>query len=591
MLKSFREREFVRVLSLLGSKTWVYFVTVLVRAAVIGYAFNMVLAFIKKNVLDAAVSGQQTLLFHSLTLAVVTLVTGVPLWVGSVFIIAYFEKKAVKTVRMQAFDQIIELPIGHFAQQHSGDLVSRSTNDINGLGNIYKNQIPTLLVGLFMGIFGIGAIFVMNWQLGLFSLLLGLGTLVISTRVAQPLREKSTAIQNSLSDQTKRLSDIIQGLPVAKMFHLEAETHKLYAAANQQTVTAMLDHANLQAKFDAVNALIEWLRSAGTLFLGLLIFKMGNVSLGAIIAAIHLQGNASFMFTNLGDFITMIQRSLAGATRVFEFLSWPREQLDTPISSTPPRKPLSADWMVQIKNLSFAYESGKSTNGNILKNIDLSVEKGAFAALVGPSGSGKSTLMKILMGLYPVEDHALLIGGQPLNSYSLPALRDLIAYVPQDAYLFDGSILENIGYGYPQASEAEIIIAAKLANAHDFITEQPEGYNTLVGERGTRLSGGQRQRIAIARAILKDAPILLLDEATSALDSESEALVQDALDTLMAGRTTIAIAHRLSTVQHADQIYVLQSGQIVAQGTHENLLQQKGLYQELHALRATKENH
>jgi len=587
MFKSLRERVFVQVLSLLEPHAWFYFATVMLRAVVIGYSFNMVIAFIKKDVLDAAVTGQQDLLLCSLTLALVTLITGVPLWVGSVFIIAHFEKKAVKNVRLQAFDQIIELPIENFVHKHSGDLVSRCTNDMEGLGSIYKNQIPSLLVALFMGLFGIGSIFVMNWQLGAFSLLLGVGTVFISTRVAQPLRERSDAIQASLGEQTKRLSDLIQGLAVAKMFHLEETTHQLYADANQQTTTTILSHAKTQAKFDAVNALIDWLRSAGTLFLGLLIFKSGNVSLGAIIAAIHLQGNASWMFTNLGDFITTIQRSLAGSARVFELLSWPVEQRGPALAPAAPPETPSDAFVVQLKNLSFAYESGENANGNTLEQVNLSVRKGEFAALVGPSGGGKSTLMKILMGLYPVEDHSLFINGAPLNRYALEELRDLSAYVPQDAYLFDGTILENIGYGNPEAGEEEILAAAKRANAHGFILEQADGYNTLVGERGARLSGGQRQRIAIARAILKDAPILLLDEATSALDSESEALVQEALDTLMAGRTTIAIAHRLSTVQHADRIYVLQSGRIVEQGTHESLLQQKGVYQELYALRAT----
>ena len=587
MIKSLREREFGRVLSLLGPNAWFYFVTALVRAVVIGYSFNMVIAFIKKDVLDAAVTGQQDLLLRSLTLALVTLVTGVPLWVGAAFIIAHFEKRAVKSVRVQAFDHIVDLPIDNFTQKHSGDLVSRCTNDIDGFGSIYRNQIPQLLFALFMGIFGISSIFVMNWQLGAFSLLLGLGTLLISIKVSQPLREKSNAIQASLGEQTKRLSDIIQGLPIAKMFHLEETTHKLYADANQQTTATIIEHAKIQAKFDALNAFMEWLRSAGTLFLGLLILNSGNVSLGAIIATIHLQGNASYLFTDLGNFITSIQRSLAGAARVFELLSWPKEQMDTALPLAAHPKTSSDDDMVQIKNLSFAYGSDETPNGNTLENISLSVRKGEFVALVGPSGSGKSTLMKVLMGLYPLEDHSLIIEGKPLNSYPLEELRNLTAYVPQDAYLFDGSILENIGYGNPDAIENEIITAAKLANAHDFIIEQQDGYDTLVGERGARLSGGQRQRIAIARAILKDAPILLLDEATSALDSESEALVQGALDTLMADRTTIAIAHRLSTVQHADQIYVLQSGHIVEQGTHETLLQQKGLYQELHTLRSS----
>jgi len=251
--------------------------------------------------------------------------------------------------------------------------------------------------------------------------------------------------------------------------------------------------------------------------------------------------------------------------------------------------------MFQMTDISFNYDqSGKSDEeanlGNILEKVNLTVKKGQFVALVGSSGSGKSTLIKILMGLYSVDEGSLIVNGRSLSHYPLEELRNLTAYVPQDAYLFDGSILENISYGKPDASKDEVISAAKLAHAHDFIVEQQEGYDSLVGERGAKLSGGQRQRIAIARALLKDAPILLLDEATSALDSESEAIVQQALETLMQGRTTIAIAHRLSTIQHADEIYVLKNGRVVEQGTHDSLLKQAGVYRELHVLQRKTNN-
>ena len=250
---------------------------------------------------------------------------------------------------------------------------------------------------------------------------------------------------------------------------------------------------------------------------------------------------------------------------------------------------LGSNEMIQIKDLQFSYSSSDNADEskqeiNLLDQINMNVKKGEFAALVGPSGGGKSTLVKIMMGMYHVGEDMLAIGGKSLSSYPLQELRNLMAYVPQDAYLFDGTIEENIRYGKPEASTEEIIAAARSANAQNFIIDQPDGYDTLVGERGTKLSGGQRQRIAIARALLKDAPLLLLDEATSALDSESEEIVQQALETLMKGRTTLAIAHRLSTIQHADKIYVLQAGHVVEEGTHESLLNLDGLYKELFTL-------
>ncbi|MFN2112421.1 MAG: ABC transporter ATP-binding protein [Anaerolineales bacterium] len=591
MTKPFRERELVRILALLESKVWIYFAASLVSAGVLGFSFNLVLAFIQMDVMNAAVSGEFGLLRKALILAGVTFVTGVPLLIGARYVIALFEKLALTKTRVMTFRKIVDLEISHFDQQHSGDLISRCTNDLNTLGAIYSRLIPTLLFGLVLGLVGIISVFVLNWQMGILALVLGLLTTWVSTALSNPLRAKSTAIQESLSKLTQQLSDILQGLPVTKMFQLEETTQQLYSAANQGNAQAALDHAGVQAIYDALNALISWIRTVGTLAFGLFLLGNDQVGLGAIVAAIHLQSNASFMFTNLGDFVTNIQRSLAGSARVFELLSWPTETMEGKSLAAGGENALRSAAVIEMRELSFRYSdpdrSGdQQTDRNLLDHINISIAEGQFVALVGPSGGGKSTLVKILMGLYPVSEGTLRVNGKELADYPLEELRDLMAYVPQDAYLFDGTIEENIRYGRPGATMEEVTAAARSANAHDFIREQPEGYQTLVGERGARLSGGQRQRIAIARALLKDAPLLLLDEATSALDSESEAVVQKALETLMKGRTTIAIAHRLSTIQHADQIYVMQAGQVVEQGSHNLLLEGGGVYAELYTLQA-----
>jgi len=596
MPESFSKRDLASILSLLGSNAWIYFIAAMVNAAVLGFSFNLVLAFIQKDVLDAAVSGQQALLTRGLILAAVTYLTGVPLLIGANYVIALFEKKALTSARLQTFRHIVDLPISHFDKGHSGDLISRTTNDLNTIGEIYTRLVPNLLFGLTLGLVGIVSILVLNWQMGIFALILGIITTWVSTVMAEPLRKKSTAIQESLSLLTQRLSDILQSLPVTKMFHLEGATHQLYTQVNQQSTLATVDRAHTQAVYDAINTLINWLRSIGTLVLGLYLMRSGQVGLGVIVAAIHLQGNASFLFANLGDFITGVQRSLAGSSRVFELLAWTTEDTSLGPRTLPDTDAdISPTAMIQLHDLCFSFttpdpsvETGEKVN--LLDHIDLSVAKGQVAALVGSSGSGKSTLVKILMGLYPVSDGMLTVNGRPLSAYPLEELRDLMAYVPQDAYLFDGTIEENIRYGKSDASAEEVIAAAKAVYAHDFIIEQPEGYQTPVGERGAKLSGGQRQRIAIARALLKNAPILLLDEATSALDSESEALVQKALETLMQGRTTIAIAHRLSTIQHADAIYVMQAGKVVEQGTHATLLKRGGVYKELYTLQEATAN-
>jgi ATP-binding cassette subfamily B protein len=328
------------------------------------------------------------------------------------------------------------------------------------------------------------------------------------------------------------------------------------------------------------------IRGVGILVFGLFLVMDGTLALGSIWAIVYLQGNTNIMFAYLGGFINYLQQCLAGASRVLELLDRPSEPLRYPALSTQAVSPVTESSMVALKDIAFSYEDEEEA---ILHGISLSAAQGQRIALVGPSGGGKSTVIKLLMGFYATQAGDIVVGNQPISKYTLTELRQMMAYVPQDAYLFDGTIEENIRYGKPEASKDDVVAAAKAANAHDFIIEQANGYATPVGERGAKLSGGQRQRIAIARALLKDAPILLLDEATSALDSESEQLVQAALDVLMQGRTTLAIAHRLSTIENADRIYVIEKGQVVEQGQHHELLARGGLYSTLYTMQFERE--
>jgi ABC-type multidrug transport system fused ATPase/permease subunit len=310
-----------------------------------------------------------------------------------------------------------------------------------------------------------------------------------------------------------------------------------------------------------------------------------QTTFGTMVAQIQLNGPIQFLVYSLGGTITRLQSSLAAADRILDVLDAPPEPARyakagiVPASELP--EPARPDALIEFNRVTFGYGEKEP---EVLCEMSFVVRPSQVAAFVGPSGGGKSTIFKLLLGGYPVQQDAIYLSGQSLNTYPLHDLREQFAYIPQDAYLYSGSILDNIRYGRPGASEKEVIAAAQAAYAHEFVSEFPDGYRSLVGERGTRLSGGQRQRIAIARALLKDAPILLLDEATSALDSESEELVQQALDVLMRGRTVLVIAHRLSTVDHADVIYVVEDGKVVESGTQQELLDRQGLFYRLHEL-------
>lgn len=350
-----------------------------------------------------------------------------------------------------------------------------------------------------------------------------------------------------------------------------------FANINRQVYHDSLKKVKTTAILDSLNVLGKMLDTIGVVGVGSYFVFKGKVSIGTIIAIWQLKNPILNFFNRLSNLIAEIQIALAGAERIFEVMDEseePKKYQHLEVKIIP-----NLDKAIIFENVDFGY----LPNQWVLKNLSFEVKKGKKVALVGASGEGKSTIFKLLMGFYPPDKGTIIVDGLSLASTELSEIRKKIAYVPQNAYLFNGTIMENIRYGKVDATEEEIIRAAKIANAHDFITSFENGYHTLVGERGAQLSGGQRQRIAIARAVLKDAPILLLDEATSALDAESEYLVQEALDRLAEGRTTLIIAHRLSTIKNVDEILVIDGGYVKERGTHEELMAiEQGIYRTLY---------
>ena len=576
MMQRIAETRWIRALSLFRQRGWAYAAGVAVWGITLAFCFNIVMAFVFKDVLDASLAGDFSLLLRGVLLSLATFVFGLPLALAGRYAYTLSFLRTLTAIRMRLFSAVSRLPMHRLEERHSGDLVSRSTNDVRQFGMMLVGTMSGFAQAVAQGTIGMAAIFALEWRLGFIALAVGLCSFAVSTRFAKTLRGRSDAMQASMSTMTERLSDLLSGVQVTRMFRLEDEIQDRFASAANLAARQSIAHARTQARFNATQWFIGWFQTFGTLALGLLLFSHGHLLAGAVWAIVHIQGNTSFLFNFFGQFVTKTQRGLACGARV-------REVLDLPVESEPKAGPMPLlEASVELANVAFTYPENESRPA--LQGITLSARAHSVVAIVGPSGSGKSTLLKLLQGFYLPDTGCLRIGGIPLSGETLHDVRRSIAYVPQDAYLFAGTIRENIAYGKPDAPESDIIAAARAANAHDFILEQPDGYETPVGEGGASLSGGQRQRVAIARALLRDAPVLLLDEATSALDSESERLVQDALDSVMKGRTTLAVAHRLSTIRHADVIYVLDDGRIVEQGSHEELLAAGRLYRHLYEL-------
>lgn len=477
-------------------------------------------------------------------------------------------------IRSLVFKSLMRVKSRWLDARHSGDLTSRATNDIQTAEKAYSMQLVMVIETVLEGLSSAVVMFIADWKLALFVLALGVAHLVINSRLAKPMDKAAEAVQKALGVVTERISDIANGNQVIRMFDSRKRAEEKFLEANNDAVNKGLTRTKYAARVNAFATFNGNFFFLIVVFVGGYLVLRGWYQLETIALFVQLQNGVRFFFSAFGYFLADLKSSLAGGKRVLEVLDAPAE----PQVIELPSVPSASNAAVNMEAVSFAY-NGDDT---VLRDINLEVAAGETVALVGPSGGGKSTLFKLLLGYYPPGSGAISILGKGIDQYSLTALREKIAYVPQESYLFSGTIAENIAFGKPGASEEEIIAAAKAAYAHDFITELPEGYQTPVGERGSHLSGGQRQRIAIARAILRDAPILLLDEATSSLDTESEEQVQLALSQLKQGRTTLVIAHRLATVQNASRILVIAEGQLAEEGSHQELLNLKGIYRRLH---------
>lgn len=518
---------------------------------------------------------------------------------GNDYVMARVGHKLSFRLRNSLYERIVFAPIGVLREELTGDLMARITDDVRVWQNLVAAMANIVRAVVLVSVF-VSVMLITSFKLTLFVLLILPFLAYFITSIGARIRGASIEIQQQSANIYSQLKETLAGIKIIKSFTSEHAETKRFRAINWDQYCSAIRRARFAALLPPT---IEWLGALGvaTVFgLGCWQVIIGQLSTGWFIGYVTM---VSWMFKpikTIGSANSALQQCLVSAKRIFYLLDFGSEMyaedderpsnLRTKAEDTAGGIQLqNIHGTVTFQNVSFSYSQPLTTNSDnqptrlkpVIDNVTFEAKPGEVVALVGPSGSGKTTLLNLLLRFYEVSSGKILVDDVSISEVNLESLRQSIALVPQDTFLFDGTVMENIGYGCPGATDEAVIAVAKRANAHEFITKTSQGYMTPVGEAGMKLSGGEQQRLSIARALLKDAPILVLDEATSSLDTQSEALIQESLVNLMEGRTSFIIAHRLSTVVRADKILVIKDGKILETGTHERLLAKGGLYQKL----------
>ena len=519
------------------------------------------------------------LIFLGLFLALMTLFKTSCYFASSAVMIP-LRTGVVRDIRIMVYAKVMRLPMGFFSEERKGDIIARMSGDVGEVENSITSSLDMLIKSPIMIILYFITLIATSWKLTLFTVLVLPAMGWLMGKVGRKLKRQSLEAQGKWSDTMSQLEETLGGLRIIKAFIAEDRMINRFTRCSNELRDAVNKVAMRQALAHPMSEFLGTILIVSVLWFGGALILGHNSSLTAPTFIFYMVILYS-VINPLKDFAKAgynIPKGLASMERVDKIL-----KAKNNIKEIPNPKPLTGmNDRIEFKDISFSYDGKRE----VLKHVNLTVPKGKTVALVGQSGSGKSTLVDLLPRYHDVQGGDITIDGTSIKDVRIADLRSLIGNVNQEAILFNDTLFNNIAFGVENATMEQVIEAAKIANAHDFIMEKPEGYNTNIGDRGGKLSGGQRQRVSIARAILKNPPILILDEATSALDTESERLVQEALERLMKTRTTIAIAHRLSTIKNADEICVLYEGEIVERGRHEELLELDGYYKRLNDMQA-----